>query len=136
MKTLKYAMIALLVAIGMDGILVFAYASPTSMQIGSTLSGNTAQYTQYATKKTWTGQKYYNRETYTAMTNPCPNCQIANYFQKSGGSSSGAIITKTGQTKGSNETGTASPGDYRLKYQRYDFTLLDTYHFATWTINQ
>lgn len=135
MKLLKYSFITLIVALAVEGILVSAYSSPSSMQISKQLEANKLQYTGYVTKNTWVKQTYYNRDTYTPMTNPCPNCKISAKIWSDTGTSSGEIITTKGQTKGTSETGTNSPGNYRVAIKRSDFTLLTTYHFATWNIN-
>lgn len=135
MKTLKYALAFLLLAVLTDGILVAA-ATPETVQTIRYLEGNNIDYGEYYTKEREGLQYYYNKSTYTTLTNPCNNCQIKVTSEIKGGGGSGTIIVTLGQTKILNNQGLYSPGKYRLVMQRVGFTLLTTYHSGTWYLTK
>ena len=115
--------------------IVKAYSSPASVQ----MIWHDVKYNQYDSSDTFTkntfgvAQKVYNSNTFTALTNPCPNCQIV-YKLKAGVEQRGSAVTTMGHTY---NLGSASvyTDDYRLEAARFDFTLLNTNTYGTWYIN-
>ena len=136
MKFIKYSLLTLFVAIVTDTALVLAYPSPSGTSYSLQLSATTGQWTEYRTKNTWSVQTYENISTFTWLTNPCPNCQIASKPGTSSGDLYVGVVTKIGQTKSfTDPTSISSPDDYRLYIYRFDTTLLTTYHRSVWMIN-
>src|SRR5574344_2687121 len=91
MKFIKYSLLTLFVAIVTDTALVLAYPSPSGTSYSLQLSATTGQWTEYRTKNTWSVQTYENISTFTWLTNPCPNCQIAS----KPGTSSGDLYVRS-----------------------------------------
>ncbi len=134
MKFLKYALLTLILAIVTD--VAFIYAAQPQVVISYALDKNAVQKTSYRTKDTWTAQYYENLETYTWLTNPCPNCKISAKPEDIDGNLYVGIVTSAGQKKQfTDPTTISSPNDYRLNIWRLDTTLLTTYHTAIWYIN-
>lgn len=79
-------------------------------------------------------QYYYNKETFTTLTNPCTKCVIGTRIYSEGGDYSGRLDLKMGET--SNFTSvTSSAGEWSIQQMRVDYSLLSTYHYGTWYIN-
>lgn len=117
--------------------LVKAYSTPGSVQIIQ----HELEYQVYTTNGAWYTkntpgivQRVYNRETFTTLTNPCTSCKIASRLKKSPSDFSTVVITTTGNT-GVFTSITTTEGDWQLQQMRYDFSLLNTYHYGTWYIN-
>lgn len=102
---------------------------------------NNLQYQVYSSSGNYytkdfngTVQYYYNKETFTTLTNPCSNCIIGTRLHSSGGNYSGRLDLKMGKTSNFT-TVTADADNWQLEQMRVDYTLLTTYHYGTWYIN-
>lgn len=135
-KSWKMLSVFLVLSIALSFSLVKAYNTPASVQIIQ----NDLKYQTYTTGTWYTkntfgiAQRVYNRETFTAMTNPCTDCQVASRLRRSPSDYSTVVVTKMGGTGVFTEMSTTE-GDWQLQQMRYDFTLLTTYHYGTWYIN-
>lgn len=88
------------------------------------------------TKTTVGDQKLKMINAFTSLTNPCPNCTfIAKPYTPSGDFFTGITIkmNQTGTFPG--DYGSAWPGEYILKGQRADFTLLKSTVEALWYLD-
>lgn len=136
MKFIKYAILTFILASIVNTVLVFAYPSPSSTFLNHDLDKNNSQWTDYMTKYNWKLQTYENTDTFTWLTNPCSDCQIAAKPYTESGDIGVAVVTKEDQKKGfTDPTSFYAPDNYRLNIWRLDFTLLTTHHFSVWTIN-
>ena len=136
MKFLKYSLLVLVLAIAADFCLVSALTEDASATyISETIEPNEDySYTAYMNKTKESQQSYYNMDTYTTITNPCPKCVIAVKFQKNDGDHCERAVVQ-GQTVYAQLTSFALPGKYRIGLRRSDLTLVTTYTFGLWTWN-
>ncbi len=145
MKFLKYAGIALLVAVITDFSIAAAYPSPSATVTGIAQlpSNKDFVYTIWLTKNKDGLQKYLNRVTYTWLTDPCKDCIIGTKPSNEYGVTWEAITTKMGEEQAftsniatvMHEPFGPTYNNYRLGMFRVDYTLLTTNHGGTWTIN-
>lgn len=88
----------------------------------------------YSINKTVEGQqKVKVTEAYTALTNPCPNCQISFKPYREGYGPCEGITAKMGQTKAFSLSTTKYTGKYHLTLKRFDLTALPTMVLFRWT---
>lgn len=132
LKKRKYTII--LVIIFMLGIIMFpnkvnaAYVD-MAYEIGHYSDTNT-----YSITKTVEGQqKVKVTEAYTALTNPCPNCQVTFKPYREGYGGGEGFIAKMGQTKAFGLSSTNYKGKYHLALRRFDLTALPTMVLFRWT---
>lgn len=135
-KYLAITFFVLTIAIVTNYVIVEAatYPSPVGTSFSKELDKNQAQYTFWRTKTNYSRQTYENLDTFTKLTDPCPNCKIgAKPFLDNGDFHSGIVTTLGHVGKFSSTSSTL--GNYRLSVWRVDATLLTTYHSALWTMN-
>lgn len=144
MKFLKYAMIALVLAVITDISLVAAYPTPSATQIGVIeIKKDSGVYSRWLTKNRDGLQTYENTFASTWLTSPCPNCIIGTIPYNESGTKWDGITTKMYQKKEFTHNISVVLDDpfdkgynnYRIYNFRVDATLLTTNHAAEWTIN-
>lgn len=133
MKYLKITFAVLLIAIITDSVLSFASVKPILVSV--TLNKQEPYVIKEWEKETWATQEYEHSSSITDLTNPCTNCTISARIWNSSNDWSAATLTKMGQKTPIARTTHKSPGKYKLKIERADFTLLKTYHVATWHLD-
>lgn len=113
-----------------------AYSSPNyvALCMEGVKYGQFNKQTTYYTKNRGSYQSVRVDRASTALTNPCPNCQIGFKLAMSSGVEFSGAAAKMGETQ-SFSSNTTAHGDYRLKMMRADFTLLDTSVDFTWNLN-
>lgn len=85
-------------------------------------------------KKNYTNQTYRNSSTSTTLTKPCKDCVIqVRAFNSNGGATPG-ILSKMGDGEHYLEVSNI-PGEWYLKFKRYDITLVNTTHGGVWYLD-
>lgn len=137
MKIFKYSLMVLALAVIANVTLAYA-----DIDLGSKrgISGqNTLKYnlwsepTEGVVKPDISTQSFYNFNTFTTYTNPCPNCVIRAELQKrvnDNWSDVKSTTAKKGQTGYFSGNTAEAPGTYRIKLKRDDITAAWTY--VTW----
>lgn len=88
----------------------------------------------YSINKTIEGQqKVKVTEAYTALTNPCPNCQVSFKPYREGYGGGEGFVAQMGQTKAFGPSSTNYKGKYHLTLRRFDLTALPTMVLFKWT---
>lgn len=145
MKFLKYSVLILTLAIVTDFALASAYSSPAMVDVSPTLSATGVYTSNTFTKNTGQSvrQAYEHFSSITALTNPCPNCQIGTRIRAyiinplSGEITEEypeGIKTRMGDVSYFNDI-VNYEGDNLVYVWRHDFTTLKTYHSALWYLN-
>lgn len=133
MKYLKVTLAVLVLAIICNDTGVFATSSP--IMVSLKLLKNKDTYTSYRQKDDDTVQKYEHSWSATDITRPCPKCKVQvtliNTLDKI--ACTGCSVT----TKMENTYSllNSTPGRYKLRLSRQDFTIWNTDHVGTWHID-
>lgn len=133
MKYLKVTLAVLVLAIICNATGVFATSSP--IMVSLKLLKNKDTYTSYRQKDDDTVQKYEHSWSATDITRPCPKCKVQvtliNTLDKI--ACTGCSVT----TKMENTYSllNSTPGKYKLRLSRQDFTIWNTDHVGTWHID-
>lgn len=133
MKYLKVTLAVLVLAIICNDTGVFATSSP--IMVSLKLLKNKDTYTSYRQKDDDTVQKYEHSWSATDITRPCPKCKVQvtliNTLDKI--ACTGCSVT----TKMENTYSllNSTPGKYKLRLSRQDFTIWNTDHVGTWHID-
>lgn len=133
MKYLKVTLAVLVLAIICNATGVFATSSP--IMVSLKLLKNKDTYTSYRQKDDDTVQKYEHSWSATDITRPCPKCKVQvtliNTLDKI--ACTGCSVT----TKMENTYSllNSTPGRYKLRLSRQDFTIWNTDHVGTWHID-
>ena len=144
MKIIKYTILSLITAVILDAVFVKAYDSPYIVLVSDALVGNN-EYDRGTFTKTHGSdvhQSYENRYSGTATTSNCVKCKIKTTLygriDLGGGIYTNLVsnspVTKMGEVAHFNNSADLA-GDYTLKLQRYDWTILKTYHTGVWYLN-
>ena len=137
LKYIKILSILFILTMILSFTAVKAYDNPPSAQwMISDLkhsSWNTGE--KFAKTALDINQSMYNREMFTAITNPCTNCVLESKLIRD----DPYEVTDINQSKMGDyikfSNLSSVNGVYDLQLKRYDFTLLDTYSYGTWYIN-
>lgn len=134
-KIIKISAILLIFTLSLSFCVVKAYDSPqVVMVVRNGLIRNewtdpSVTYTKINTKI----QSYQNDDTFTALTNPCNNCEIKTRLV--GPYNEQTVTTTRGTTEEYKNSLMNELGNYYIRIKRSDTTLLNTYHYATWHLN-
>ena len=136
MKYIKYSLIILVIAIMTDIYFVSATVYPT-VGIALTLTKNQPYTTSLYEKNNNNCQTYEHTYSFTAITDPCTDCQILVTPKNSSGETFTSYLTKMNNTYvfTKNSGLTCQPGNYKISIKRNDTTLMNTSHSAAWNIN-
>lgn len=138
MKYFKISMITLIVAVIANVAITIAGTNAVvkSLTLNYELDKNNYSYTGYYEKENLNYMRYKHNKSYTWLTNPCNNCNIAVRIYASNGAYSNPYFTYMGNTYTlDDEEAWSWPERYELRITRYDATLLTTNHEAVWYIN-
>lgn len=133
MKYLKVTLAVLVLAIICNATGVFATSSP--IMVSLKLLKNKDTYTSYRQKDDDTVQKYEHSWSATDITRPCPKCKVQvtliNTLDKIACTGC-SVTTKMENTYSLLDS---TPGRYKLRLSRQDFTIWNTDHVGTWHID-
>ena len=135
-KNMKTLVFIFALAIVLSYTMVKAYSSPATVQImRHNVTNSYVNGTTY-TKNTTNSQSVKLTDVFTALTNPCNNCKIGvKLYDASSNSLVGQILQLYRNTNGTFNYSYFT-GDYYLSIARLDATLLSTYVYGTWYLNQ
>ena len=133
MKYLKVTLAVLVLAIICNATGVFATSSP--IMVSLKLLKNKDTYTSYRQKDDDTVQKYKHSWSATDITRPCPNCMVQVTLINSSGKIACTGCSVTTKMKNTYSLLDSTPGRYKLRLSRQDFTIWNTDHVGTWHID-
>ncbi len=136
MKYLKISVSVLLLAIITNFTIANAGVIFSRITVIEFLEKDKVNYTQYYEKNNLSySPTYENVDTFTSLTNPCPNCKILVRALEENGDQTAGLLTVMGKKYMFLDTAPV-PGNWRLSVQRYDFTLLNTTTKGYWYLNE
>lgn len=133
MKYLKVTLAVLVLAIICNATGVFATSSP--IMVSLKLLKNKDTYTSYSQKDDDTVQKYEHSWSATDITRPCPNCMVQVTLINSSGKIACTGCSVTTKMENTYSLLDSTPGKYKLRLSRQDFTIWNTDHVGTWHID-
>ena len=133
MKYLKVTLAVLVLAIICNATGVFATSSP--IMVSLKLLKNKDTYTSYRQKDDDTVQKYEHSWSATDITRPCPNCMVQLTLINSSGKIACTGCSVTTKMENTYSLLDSTPGRYKLRLSRQDFTIWNTDHVGTWHID-
>lgn len=133
MKYLKVTLAVLVLAIICNATGVFATSSP--IMVSLKLLKNKDTYTSYRQKDDDTVQKYEHSWSATDITRPCPNCMVQVTLIDSSGKIACTGCSVTTKIENTYSLLDSTPGRYKLRLSRQDFTIWNTDHVGTWHID-
>ncbi len=133
MKYLKVTLAVLVLAIICNATGVFATSSP--IMVSLKLLKNKDTYTSYRQKDDDTVQKYEHSWSATDITRPCPNCMVQVTLINSSGKIACTGCSVTTKMENTYSLLDSTPGRYKLRLSRQDFTIWNTDHVGTWHID-
>ena len=133
MKYLKVTLAVLVLAIICNATGVFATSSP--IMVSLKLLKNKDTYTIYRQKDDDTVQKYEHSWSATDITRPCPNCMVQVTLINSSGKIACTGCSVTTKMENTYSLLDSTPGRYKLRLSRQDFTIWNTDHVGTWHID-
>ena len=133
MKYLKVTLAVLVLAIICNDTGVFATSSP--IMVSLKLLKNKDTYTSYRQKDDDTVQKYEHSWSATDITRPCPNCMVQVTLINSSGKIACTGCSVTTKMENTYSLLDSTPGRYKLRLSRQDFTIWNTDHVGTWHID-
>ena len=133
MKYLKVTLAVLVLAIICNATGVFATSSP--IMVSLKLLKNKDTYTSYRKKDDDTVQKYEHSWSATDITRPCPNCMVQVTLINSSGKIACTGCSVTTKMENTYSLLDSTPGRYKLRLSRQDFTIWNTDHVGTWHID-
>ena len=133
MKYLKVTLAVLVLAIICNATGVFATSSPRMVSVK--LLKNKDTYTSYRQKDDDTVQKYEHSWSATDITRPCPNCMVQVTLINSSGKIACTGCSVTTKMENTYSLLDSTPGRYKLRLSRQDFTIWNTDHVGTWHID-
>ena len=133
MKYLKVTLAVLVLAIICNATGVFATSSP--IMVSLKLLKNKDTYTSYRQKDDDTVQKYEHSWSATDITRPCPNCMVQVTLINSSGKIACTGCSVTTKMENTYSLLYSTPGRYKLRLSRQDFTIWNTDHVGTWHID-
>ena len=133
MKYLKVTLAVLVLAIICNATGVFAISSP--IMVSLKLLKNKDTYTSYRQKDDDTVQKYEHSWSATDITRPCPNCMVQVTLINSSGKIACTGCSVTTKMENTYSLLDSTPGRYKLRLSRQDFTIWNTDHVGTWHID-
>lgn len=133
MKYLKVTLAVLVLAIICNATGVFATSSP--IMVSLKLLKNKDTYTSYRQKDDDTVQKYEHSWSATDITRPCPNCMVQVTLIDSSGKIACTGCSVTTKMENTYSLLDSTPGRYKLRLSRQDFTIWNTDHVGTWHID-
>lgn len=133
MKYLKVTLAVLVLAIICNATGVFATSSP--IMVSLKLLKNKDTYTSYRQKDDDTVQKYKHSWSATDITRPCPNCMVQVTLINSSGKIACTGCSVTTKMENTYSLLDSTPGRYKLRLSRQDFTIWNTDHVGTWHID-
>lgn len=133
-NAIKISLLLLMFTVSLSYCVVKAYDSPQVVMVikNGLIKNQWTNMSETYTKTNLTIQSYQNDNTFTSLTNPCPNCKIETILY---GINYQTVVTTLGKTAKFTDSLMNEPGDYKIKLRRKDSTLLNTYHYATWHLN-
>ena len=129
MKYLKVTLAVLVLAIICNATGVFATSSP--IMVSLKLLKNKDTYTSYRQKDDDTVQKYEHSWSATDITRPCPNCMVQVTLINSSGKIACTGCSVTTKMENTYSLLDSTPGRYKLRLSRQDFTIWNTDHVGT-----
>lgn len=99
------------------------------------LSGTKDTDTSYRQKDDNTVQKYEHSWSATDITRPCPNCMVQVTLINSSGKIACTGCSVTTKMENTYSLLDSTPGRYKLRLSRQDFTIWNTDHVGTWHID-
>lgn len=133
MKYLKVTLAVLVLAIICNATGVFATSNP--IMVSLKLLKNKDTYTSYRQKDDDTVQKYEHSWSATDITRPCPNCMVQVTLINSSGKIACTGCSVTTKMENTYSLLDSTPGRYKLRLSRQDFTIWNTDHVGTWHID-
>ncbi len=139
MKFIRISFLVLVLGITANFIVIASAeergaSSPRDVYVYMELKKNTEQDSSTKWEKTdWANQEYLHNDSATPLTTPCPNCKVQVRAKNTNGTTTNAVITVMGDKKTLGNS--AIPGTWYISAKRSDFTLLNTEHAGTWTLN-
>lgn len=133
MKYLKVMLAVLVLVIICNATGVFATSSP--IMVSLKLLKNKDTYTSYRQKDDDTVQKYEHSWSATDITRPCPNCMVQVTLINSSGKIACTGCSVTTKMENTYSLLDSTPGRYKLRLSRQDFTIWNTDHVGTWHID-
>lgn len=133
MKYLKVTLAVLVLAIICNATGVFATSSPIMVSLKHLKNKDT--YTSYRQKDDDTVQKYEHSWSATDITRPCPNCMVQVTLINSSGKIACTGCSVTTKMENTYSLLDSTPGRYKLRLSRQDFTIWNTDHVGTWHID-
>lgn len=112
---------------------LFATSSP--IMVSLKLLKNKDTYTSYRQKDDDTVQKYEHSWSATDITRPCPNCMVQVTLINSSGKIACTGCSVTTKMENTYSLLGSTPGRYKLRLSRQDFTIWNTDHVGTWHID-
>ena len=133
MKYLKVTLAVLVLAIICNATGVFATSSP--IMVSLRLSGIRDTDTSYRQKDDNTVQKYEHSWSASDKTRPCPDCMVQVTLINSSGKIACTGCSVTTKMENTYSLLDSTPGRYKLRLSRHDFTIWNTDHVGTWHID-
>jgi len=137
MKYLNKSIFILLVSLFIVPFLANAVAKNISdVVVSDTLKYGVQYQTGVYQKDDWDIQTYKTTGANTTLNTPCESCQFLIELYTESGTKEAGVISALNLTHQLEPSLTSTPDNFYLRYRRFDFTLLKTYHIGVWHIQQ
>ena len=103
--------------------------------ISFSLSGNKSKETSYRIKEDTTNQKYEHSWSASTIHRPCDTCYVLTEIINTSGKIACTGCSVTTKMENTYSLLNSTPGKYKLRLSRQDFTIWNTDHVGTWHID-